>query len=263
MLPADDAPTSIHIGLDVYRHGCTKWRTAQLVFTRPLQLYCAARHGTRQQSGVASHIVGTVVAVTACAFNVLQGDGFLRQGKYQRQISPQVVNTLAVRPHLKRAVFVTGYGAGWAYGCVCQIGTRIGGLKAAYGLCGLIGWCFGFFLGNQRGFKGLRTQKSRHVVHGRQCIDFSPPRHRHQLAQCAHRLAFALCHHTQKTPVAHHTHHTGQGLYHRHIHIQQHRTRRRRMRDPAIQHAGQSHVVDKARLALELVGNIKALHVSN
>ena len=98
LTPFGQLPVGAQAGLNAHRHGGSQRRVAQLGLACPLHPHGSAGHLLRQPGGIPSHIVGTVVAVAACALHMRDLHLFGRQTKSQRQVAPQVVNALAVAP---------------------------------------------------------------------------------------------------------------------------------------------------------------------
>ena len=102
LVPVHQLPVLVHGSVDAHRHGRGQWRMAQLGLARPLHPHGATGQLPRQPSGIPSHVISAIVAITSCAFHVRDLHLVGRQIKRQSQVTTQVVNALAVGPNLQR-----------------------------------------------------------------------------------------------------------------------------------------------------------------
>ena len=171
-----------------------------------------------------------------------------RQSEHQGQIGTQVVDALAMGPYLDAADGFARLGpvarhrTRWRYRRMRQKWARIGRREVAATGCRhqssrarqTRAGCIGCLLARHRAVQGLRAQVSRQRVHVGQGGGFMPARRAAQRVQRRDGGMLAAGDQPDEAAIADRGHHAGHGGHGVHRHLQQHRTRRRRMRHPAI-----------------------------
>ncbi len=134
MAPGDDLAPVVEVGLDIDHLRRADGRPGELVRARPLDAHGATNRSARQQHGIEAHVVGPVVAVAAGALHVLDDDAVGRHRQGERKILAQVVDALAVRPHVHAALAPLGDGAGGRHRGMGDVGPAVGaGDRASLG----------------------------------------------------------------------------------------------------------------------------------
>ena len=191
VMPVGDLARRVASGLE---HGTvcrTQGAVRQLVGTRPQHAHRLAGAAQGHQHGIKSHIVSAVVAIAARTLDVVNQDvGFgHRHGLFGEgfdDIVAQVVNALAVRPHLQLAAVPLRQSARWTNGRMRQIRLEINRLmmQAVSGPFGITP------LHRHRGLVRGGGQETAQIVHVGQGRAGAPLNQAGQAGSC--RIGIAL-----------------------------------------------------------------------
>ena len=100
---------SIHGYLDGYRHSWANGLIGEFFFSPPLQAYCLIRECQRYDSGVCCRIVRSVMTIATRTVTVTTDDLLRIKFQHLRDVSPQWVHALPVRPDHHGLAIITRY----------------------------------------------------------------------------------------------------------------------------------------------------------
>ncbi len=239
--PLDNRAGSIDCSTEPNAHRRAERRPAQFIGPTP-QAHDRGIAVAREQRRVEGDIVSAVVAVAARSLRMNDPHLLRRDTKRARQRSAQRMHALGMRPYRQRAIVPLGNGATWANRGMGQIRAGVSRLVPLHVVRD------GGLIGDECG--ALRRQ----AVHP--CIRVGQGRQRtfpHPLRALARDpdgvdgLVVAASDHTHETAVGDDIDDTGKGGDSSAIERLQPVVRMGGTQHPAVQHAGQGHVLDEGR----------------